>query len=250
MISRIHNKLGTAGFIVAIVALIAALGGAAIAAVPKLSSKQKQEVTKIAQKEAKKFPGPAGPVGPAGSPGAAGAKGDTGATGPEGPQGKEGKEGPKGEKGPKGDKGEAGACSKENNVCEMPSGSSLTGHWGYGSGALAVVTTPISFNLRYPGTEGPEYHFVTFEEVEEEEAPASCPGNVDEPTAASGHLCVYQVDKDFANPGSFESGITEGMIKQGDETKNGKKSDPYGLVLAFLAEEFQFSSGTWAVKAP
>ena len=59
MIERIHQKLGTAGFVIAIVALIAALGGTALAAA-KLNGTQKKEVEKIAKKYAGK-PGAAGP---------------------------------------------------------------------------------------------------------------------------------------------------------------------------------------------
>lgn len=241
LISRIHSKLGTAGFIVAIVALVAALAGTAFAAA-KLNGTQKKEVEKIAKKFAGKpgAKGDTGAAGPAGPAGAAGAKGDIGEKGPKGDPGEKGPPGAPGAPGKEGPAGEAGACSEEDKECVMPSGSTLTGHWGYGSGALAVVTTPISFNLRYPGEEGPEYHYVTFEEIEEEEAPEECPGTPSKPTAKAGNVCIYQIDKDFANPGSFEKGITDGM----------GGADPYGITLAFLAEEFQFSSGTWAVTAP
>ncbi|MBA3867401.1 MAG: hypothetical protein H0X42_13840 [Solirubrobacterales bacterium] len=55
-ISRIHQKLGTAGFIISIVALVAALGGGAYAASGGLSGKQKKEVEKIAKKDSAKRP--------------------------------------------------------------------------------------------------------------------------------------------------------------------------------------------------
>jgi hypothetical protein len=48
MLRRVHQKLGTAGFVISIVALVAALGGGAYAASGSLSGKQKQEVSKIA----------------------------------------------------------------------------------------------------------------------------------------------------------------------------------------------------------
>ncbi len=86
MFSRIHNKLGGAGLVVAIVALVAAVAGTAFAAA-KLNGTQKGEVEKIAKKWAKKIPGPAGAkgdTGPAGTKGDQGAKGDTGASGPDG----------------------------------------------------------------------------------------------------------------------------------------------------------------------
>lgn len=75
MFSRLHNRLGTAGFVIAIVALVAAVAGTAFAATG-LNSKQKKEVRKIARSEAN--PGPMGPAG------AAGLNGAPGAPGPEG----------------------------------------------------------------------------------------------------------------------------------------------------------------------
>jgi hypothetical protein len=90
-ILKLHDKLGTAGLVIAVVALIAALGGTAFAAVDRLSGQEKKEVKKIATKLAKAgaqgpqglagSPGPAGPVGPrgaAGDPGAPGAPGNDG----------------------------------------------------------------------------------------------------------------------------------------------------------------------------
>ena len=53
MLTRIHRKLGTAGFVISIVALVAALGGGAYAASGGLTGKQKKEVEKIAKKYAK-----------------------------------------------------------------------------------------------------------------------------------------------------------------------------------------------------
>ena len=73
MFSRMHNKLGTAGLLVAIVALVFAMVGGAYAAKGALTGKQKKEVTKIAKKYAGK-PGAQGPQGPAGLVGPKGAQ--------------------------------------------------------------------------------------------------------------------------------------------------------------------------------
>ena len=73
---RLHNRLGTAGFLIAIVALVAAVAGTAFAAAG-LNSKQKKEVRKIAKSVA----------GAPGAPGAAGANGLNGAGGAAGPEG-------------------------------------------------------------------------------------------------------------------------------------------------------------------
>jgi len=88
MFSRIHNRLGTAGLIVAVIALVAALAGTAFAAA-KLNGTQKKEVKKIAKQFAGKdgapgAPGAQGPAGAKGDKGDAGGKGDTGAPGSNG----------------------------------------------------------------------------------------------------------------------------------------------------------------------
>jgi hypothetical protein len=85
MFSRLHNRLGTAGFVLAIVALVAAVAGTAFAA-QGLNSKQKKEVKKIARSVAN--PGPAGAAGAAGANGAAGPEGAPWTTGGTLPSGK------------------------------------------------------------------------------------------------------------------------------------------------------------------
>lgn len=111
MFSRIHDKLGSAGLIVAIIALVFAMVGGAYAASDdnsgatvsaKKSKKKKKskgvtpaQVRKIAKQEAKKFansnPGPQGPQGVPGAQGAKGDKGDTGSKGDDGEDGATGK---------------------------------------------------------------------------------------------------------------------------------------------------------------
>jgi hypothetical protein len=157
VISRIHQKLGTAGFIISIVALVAALGGGAYAASGGLNGKQKKEVEKIAKKYAGKpgANGAPGAAGPAGSTGPAGAKGDAGTNGANGSPGAAGKsvvrvndapqncaeggvtyqvEGSStgneicnGEEGPPGPEG---VCSTSS--CHLPTGVTETGTWSFG----------------------------------------------------------------------------------------------------------------------
>jgi hypothetical protein len=87
MFTRLHERFGAAGMVVAIIALIVALSGAAYAAKGGgLTGKQKKEVEKIAKKYAGTpgkdgAPGASGPAGPAGSAGAKGDKGDPGTDG-------------------------------------------------------------------------------------------------------------------------------------------------------------------------
>lgn len=193
MFSRIHNKLGTAGLVVAIVALIAALAGTAFAAAG-LNSKQKKEVTKIATKIAKKYAGATGPAGPQGAPGAPGAPGK------EGPQGKEGKEGPEGEEGPEGPEGSPWTAGGV-----LPKAATETGAW---STANASTMVPASFNI--PLKEKPKaIVFVGSAVVASKVLPAEsgvevedCEGSATEPSAPEGVLCVY-IDGVEEGPGIF-----------------------------------------------
>jgi Collagen triple helix repeat (20 copies) len=176
MISRIHAKLGTAGFIVAMIALVIALAGTAFAAAG-LSSKQKKEVKRIAKQVAKPGPqGPQGPMGPQGGKGDAGPKGDIGAPGRDGADGRN---------------GEDGACSASVPNCVLPPGATETGQWGTTAIEVEPIL-PISFVLRvepaptaYEFLEGDPSTWTT---VQKER----CPGTAAEPKAAPGFLCIYK----------------------------------------------------------
>lgn len=195
MISRIRNKFGTAGLVVAVVALVVALAGTAFAALPGLNSKQKKEVKKIAKSVASA--GPAGPAGPAGGPGGAGKDGSPGSAGTIGPQGATGP------KGAAGTPGEDGACSVANPVCTLPPEATVTGNWSYllpvggasNNGAESFMT--ISFPLRFaptPAHENPAFVWIGKDEwlePGEEYDTADCPGTVSEPEAEPGFLCFY-----------------------------------------------------------
>lgn len=198
MLSRIHNKLGTAGLIVAVVALIAALGGAAYAASDNhLSGGEKKEAIKIAKKYAGK-PGATGPTGPQGPAGPAGAKGDTGVAGETGPQGPTGKTGPEGPE---------GVCSTSN--CVLPTGVTETGTYlAPGAfekfeGPTKPTETNISFNI--PLSQAPELHY---RPVGAEPTP-ECPGTSEEPKAEPGQLCLYATGEAhyaFAGANARETG--------------------------------------------
>lgn len=216
MISRFHQKLGTAGFVVAIVALIAALAGTAFAAAG-LNSKEKKEVKKIAKKFAPKGPaGPAGPAGPQGPKGDAGAKGDQGNPGPEGPEGKPGPPGPPGP-----------------TETTLPFGKTETGLWAFrGKGFTPYVI--ISFPLRAKTfTPSPI-------QVHLGETIPGCPGNVENPDADPGKLCIYFEDKVTVN---FQEFTGDGVSTADQHS---------GWVARALpknpAEELQ-GVGSWALTA-
>lgn len=185
MLKRMHQKLGTAGFVVAIVALVAALGGAAFAAGPGLNSKQKGEVKSIAKTEAKKLvgTGPAGPAGTAGTAGTAGPQGPAGAKGDKGDQGIQGIPGksvtvtPIASGGAKCE-GRAGAEVKQEGagsgtpVCEgspwtaggtLPALKTETGTWSLTQASTTTLNSfsSISFSipLKTAGAEGSGFGF-------------------------------------------------------------------------------------------
>lgn len=260
MISRIHSKLGTAGFIVAIVALVAALSGVAIAA-SGLNGKQKKEVKKIAQTEAKKFsgvPGPPGPAGPAGPAGAAGPKGDKGDTGSQGSAGAAGKgvvltAEPKGANCKEGGtkvEVEGNAASKKF-VCNgltgftdtLPSGKTETGAWALGQSSEASAVA-LSFNI--PLAQAPEkIHYVKLDEKEYTRSgesfavadpPVNCLGEVADPEALPGHVCVYEGVNLGEAAGFFANEFVEALY-------------PTGAVFDYIIEPGQIANGTWAVTA-
>jgi hypothetical protein len=99
----------------------------------------------------------------------------------------------------------------------------------------SLGTSPISFNLRYPGEGGPALTYVT---KAEGTAPPECPGEVGEPAAAPGNLCVYEETPTF-NGATFEESSTTPTI------------DPFGVTLFFSAPEpFGAAVGNWVVTAP
>jgi uncharacterized low-complexity protein len=242
MFRKVHDKLGTAGLVIAIAALVAALGGAAVAAVPGLNPKQKQQVRKIAHKYAGKdgsngLTGPQGLQGPKGDPGAPGANGKNGADGisPEGNQFT-------GEEGPCTEGGVKFTGTTTTFVCngqpgptdtKLPSGKTLKGLWQFqvpsSSFGLALVT--ISFPLQV--TPAPdEFHWIAPGEGPTEE----CPGSADEPKAKAGHLCFYIENLINAEPLPFSIATDASLGWRGEFFLIDKTKEAFGY-------------GSWAVTA-
>ncbi|MGN6587091.1 MAG: hypothetical protein ACTHKT_06395 [Solirubrobacterales bacterium] len=214
MLSRIHQRLGTAGFIIAVVALIAALAGTAFAAKDVLTKQEKKQVETIA----KKFAGKEGPPGPSGPAGPQGAKGDPG------PKGERGERGPEGEEGPPGP-----------TETKLPSGKTEAGLWSFDVEGVASVLVTINFPLSL--AEPPEPHWVPLGSSDPE-----CPGTVSDPKAKSGQLCIYGESMVNAGPDP-----TSGTLSGTEFTANRH----YGKTLEFktLSAGEAYSSGSWAVTA-
>jgi Collagen triple helix repeat (20 copies) len=230
MFSRIHEKLGTAGFIIAIVALIAALSGTALAAMG-LNGKQKKEVTKIA----KKYAGHDGKDGAPGAPGATGQQGPKGDKGDSGATGDVGPAGAQGEPGQNGQPGEDGFCSEGEPECVLPAGSTLTGSWAANSSGTTELDSAY-FAISYP------LRVVTKPEVRvvsPGEAPTTdCPGSLAAPDAEPGFLCIYQ-------EGNFNAVGPAGWVGLTEDYSSGliAKLEP-----ATVGQPV-FSWGNWAVTA-
>jgi hypothetical protein len=272
MYSRIREQFSTTAVILSIVALVFALSGGAYAASQAQTSK-----TKVV----KGPPGPRGKPGKAGATGQAGPagpKGDTGAQGAGGAQGAPGQNGKSvvvtpiepeegkceeragaevgvegsatttevcdGEEGPEGSPWTAGGT--------LPVGKTETGAWSFnaseadGEMILAEIGFPIKLAARLEGTE--KVHFQppsSAEESAQNAFKAVCPSSVVNPTAVSGHLCVYYNE--------FGSGLTNATFTE--------ITVPYiiqepgasttGAILRFSysggLEESASGFGTWAV---
>jgi hypothetical protein len=263
LISRIHSKLGTAGFIVAIVALVAALGGGAYAAQQGLNGKQKKQVKNIVKQEVKKNPGPAGPQGAPGLPGAAGAKGDKGDTGSQGPKGEEGPSGANGKSVVIGTAAKPSECKEggatvqvegtpatKKAVCNgepwtaggtLPSGETETGVWGgtLNFGASEIKSAEqASFTL--PLAAPPTVNIIQKDGTANPGNLANCPGSPSNPEATPGNFCVYAITTAEEEEGL---GIGGGNLTP-------LRAFTTGVLFQSNIPTFSALGGTWAVTAP
>jgi hypothetical protein len=234
MISRLHQKLGTAGFIISIIALVAAMSGGAYAA---LSIDEKKEIKKQSKKFSKQFSkkfskqfAKQGPQGVQGAPGAPGAKGAAGANGAQGAIGPIGPEGPEGPQGEEGNPWTAGGV--------LPTGETETGVWALGNDD-GPSFVPLSFNI--PLGEPPTaINFVNDEELERGESgyvtPTNCLGSVEEPTAPAGMVCVY-ADEEEVSAGF--PGYLPFLNKHYES----------GAIFFYSMQSGDRAYGTWAVTA-
>lgn len=246
MFSRIQERFGTAGLVVAVIALIAVLGGTAYAASGGLTSKQKKEVKKIAKSFQGK--GPTGPQGPAGSNGTNGTNGKDGAPGAPGAPGKS----VVSEEEEPGLNCEAGGYSFEvedsgetNYVCNGTGGS---GGGGGSQGVLASGETETGvWSFRGKGQEiywvDINFPLLVFPKVEvvgnAEGDPTNCPGSLYKPEAEPGYLCLYRQEKANALRGLVFP------LEDVDWTGAGFVDE----WVAQEAEQEAYGRGTWAVTA-
>jgi hypothetical protein len=269
MISRIREKLGPAGFAIAVVALIAAMAGGAYAASGALTGKQKKEVEKIAKKVSKPgkpgapgTPGANGPAGPAGPTGSAGAKGDPGAKGDIGNTGPPGTSVTAteftGAKGPctaggvefKPPTPATFACngaqaSGGEFPATLPPEATEKGTWRLVSNGEEEQFVPISFPIPLATADAEGLQIETLSQ--EEAATLNCPGNAKEPVAEPGFLCVYTSKFASTFPGAPVTGYKP-LAASGEEV--GVISSGTLLYFEGLVDLTKRLSGSFAVTAP
>jgi hypothetical protein len=214
-------------------ALVFAMSGGAYAAGRYVVTSTKQ----ISPKVLKALKGASGSTGAPGPAGAAGAQGSAGPAGPAGPKGETGGAGPQGPQGLAGKNGENGTTGFTET---LPSEKTETGSWAVSAATTELSTfVSISFNIQLEHELGAgQVFFVTDAEAIEHKVPA-CPGDVSDPTATPGNLCVYE---------RSSLGIkTPGTIENDDGGPGASKS---GAILSFEAAAVGgFSFGSWAVTA-
>ncbi len=153
--------------------------------------------------------------------GAKGAKGDTGSQGPQGVQGVQGPEGP-------------------FPSSDIPAGKTLRGNWiasGNAAGGSELAFDTVSFGFRLAAA--PTAHLL---------APAApptpeCPGSIDAPEAAAGHLCFYT----YSSP-NVGTRFTCNPI---NNTCGASLTNRFGTVVRVtsVAAGSYYSWGTWAVTS-
>ncbi len=171
--------------------------------------------------------------------------GEAGTNGKNGAAGATGPSGPAGATGPTGSPWTAGGT--------LPHGSTETGVWSAtgmpatnpGLGAHGAITASISFPI--PLGKTPESNVIELGEGEHEASknlPAGCKGNVDEPKAEPGNLCIF-VGEGTINAKEIDAGTVEST----EATEAGGEPGRTGISVLGLAEKSEGMSiaGTWAV---
>jgi hypothetical protein len=271
MFSRIRMRLTYAN-IVATFALVFAMSGGAYAAGKFLVTSTKQiKPSVLSQLKGK--------AGHAGAPGAAGPAGAVGPAGPVGPQGAAGAKGENGKDGTPGANGESVTNTKLNagnatckeggaefkvgsgaatHACNgspwtaggtLPEGAMETGTWGFGKLTAPGKQTFIpvaSFSIRLKAPlDSAHVHYINQKDMEEPEAGVevqskACSGNLEEPTATSGSLCIYSggltVIEAFGSAGIFPP---RGLEEAG--------AGVTGAFMVVTLGEGSEGHGTWAV---
>ncbi len=246
MFSSVRRHVTYANVVVTF-ALVFAMSGGAYAASKYLITSTKQ----ISPKVLKSLVGNAGKAGPAGPAGPAGTAGATGAQGSAGSQGKEGVQGKQGEPGKPGENGKNGTTGFTET---LPSGSTEKGDWTLGveSASVGLMLTSASFDI--PLQSAPTPIYVHAGAV----TPEHCTGDVKEPGAEPGYLCVFaneehelisEAELGSPNPKICPAASPPGENKSCGTFATSTAADATGFGLQAIANQNGFAIGTWAATA-
>ncbi|HWX44594.1 MAG TPA: hypothetical protein VNY52_04645 [Solirubrobacteraceae bacterium] len=270
MLSAIRKRITYTNLAVTL-ALVLAMSGGAYAATRYVITSTKQ----ISPKVLKALQGKAG------ANGAGGATGPAGPAGPSGPAGATGPAGPAGQSvtGVAASKieceaggvkytsanGSTAVCNGKDGqtgfTATLPKGKTEMGDWAIeanltGTGLLeGSASTAISFSI--PLATGPEAIYIkapTQEEIEKHEfpnPPAGCTGNVEEPGAAEGHICVFGAVELNNNSDPHICAAYKFFQCMGGEAVLQDRADRSGALLGVLDSSAGPTAlnGTWAVTA-
>lgn len=241
MFSAIRRRMRVSPMtVIASLALVFAMTGGAYAAKRYLITSTRQ----ISPSVLRSLQGKAGPAGANGAQGSAGAQGAAGPGGPQGPVGAQGKEGSPGKNGENGKDGTTGFTET------LPKGKTLKGEWSLASPEVSAankqIVSSVSFGI--PLAKAPLPHYIRSGGT----TPAGCTGNVEEPGAEEGNLCVFAKDElntqtelppfTFPNVCAMSQGVCT-------FTPAGADKSGFGLVTLSKEAGFVTLDGTWAVTA-
>ena len=247
MFSKIRKRLTYANVAMTL-ALVFAMSGGAYAASKYIITSTKQ-IKPSVLKSLKGAKGATGAAGAAGAQGAQGLKGETGAAGAAGV------------KGDKGDKGETGATGSPWTAGgTLPSGKTLKGDWSVIVDGEVVVSTGVSFGIPLAVAPGAVHLIAAPTEsggvITYPTPPTGCTGNVTEPGAVEGNLCVFAREEGNVShkkicPAGSATYQEPPLFCFGMGGSTPEAADPYGfdIIAEPTAKGLVQYAGTWAVTA-
>ena len=158
--------------------------------------------------------------------------------------------GPKGAAGAQGPQGPAGPFPGV-----LPSGKTLTGVFsvtGVASAAGQYSDSPISFGFRFASA--PTVVTVGIDDTPAEAAAAGCPGTANDPAAAAGKVCLYEMGHENVSTLAFfeTDGDPASVAGYAPPAEGNGSANRFGTIVEVrsAAAGNLYSNGTWAATSP